>query len=146
MKFAASLGLAFLALLPVSAHAGADSDAMVKFGLIGSWAVDCHAPPSLANPFQTFVASNAAQPTRQLIVGNPSIDRLQPLYDVALLAADRLRLAYAQGGVTVTVVLIKQEGRIRPIESTTSSGETVVSGGIVQRDGRSTTWLEKCPE
>lgn len=146
MKPAAWLLIAFLVVSASSAHAGADSDALVKFGLIGSWAVDCHAPPSLANPFQTFVASNAAQPTRQLITGNPAIDRLQPLYDVALIASDRLRLSYAQGGVTVTVVLIKDAGRVRPIESTTSSGETVVSGGVVQRNGMQTTWLEKCPE
>lgn len=134
-----------LALTMASAHAGPDSDALTKFGLIGSWAIDCRAPPSLANPFQTFVASAAGQPTRQLIVGNPDIDRIEPIHDAALIAEDRLRLSFAQNGLMITVVLLKDHGRIRPIESVTSSGLTVVSHGIVQRNGEATSWLEKCP-
>ncbi len=138
-----SLILVWCAAVP--ARAGADSDILTKFGLIGSWAIDCHAPPSLANPYQTFVPSNEGQPTRQLIVGNPDYDRMEPLSDVILIAADRLRLSFPQNGINVTVVLVKDKGRIRPLELATSNGQTVVSGGVVQRNGQETSWLEKCP-
>jgi hypothetical protein len=127
------------------AQAGADSDVLTKFGLIGSWAIDCRAPPSMANPFQTFVPSNEGQPTRQLITGNPDYDRIEPISDAILIAPDRLRLSFPQNGITVTIVLVKNQGRVRPLESTTSTGETVVSGGVVQRNGQETSWLEKCP-
>jgi hypothetical protein len=125
-------------------RASADSDALAKFGLIGSWAVDCHAPPSEANPFQSFVPSSYGEPTRQLIVGNPTYDRIMPVHDVILITNDRLRLSFEQNGVSVTVVLLKDKGRVRPLESQAGNGQTVVSGGIVQRSGKETTWLEKC--
>ena len=128
-----------------AARAGADSDALAKFGLVGSWAIDCQAPPSLKNPFQTFVPSTAGNPIRQDVVGDPDRDRIVPIHDVIPLADDRLRLSFEQNGIAVTVVLVKDKGRVRPLESTTSDGQTIVSGGVVQRTGQQTIWLEKCP-
>jgi hypothetical protein len=136
--------LLLLACGATTAWAGPDSDALAKFGLIGSWAPDCRAPPSLTNPFQTFVASNYGEPTRQLIVGSSLIDRIMPVHDVILITDDRLRLSFEQNGVPVTIVLLKEQNRVRPLESTTGDGRTVVSGGIVRRNGQQTGWLEKC--
>lgn len=144
MKWLALLTLAILAA-PGPARAGTDSDVLAQFGLIGSWALDCHAPASLANPFETLVPSKTGEPTRRLSTGNPALDRVEPIHDVILITADRLRLSYPQNSITVTVVFIKENGRIRVLESTTSNGLTVVSGGIVQRNGQQTAWLEKCP-
>lgn len=145
MKRRLSLAIVLLTVGSTAALAGPDSDALEKFGLIGSWALDCHAPPSMGNPFQTFVPSNAGDPLRQLIVGDPNRDRTVPIHDVALLPHDELRLSFAQNTVTVTVVLAKDKGHIRPVESTTSDGQTVVKDGLVQRSGQRTLWLEKCP-
>jgi hypothetical protein len=139
------LAAALVALVAKAAQAGADSDALTKFGLVGSWAIDCHAPPSLANPFQTFIPSNAGDPIRQDVVGDPDRDRIVPIHDVILIANDRLRLSFVQNGTAVTVLLAKEKGRVRPLESTTSDGHTIVSGGVVQRNGQQTVWLEKCP-
>lgn len=145
MKSSGWLAVLASAFVASIAQAGADSDALAKFGMIGSWAIDCRAPPSLANPFQTFVPSNAGDPIRQDIVGDPNRDRIVPIHDVIRVAEDRLRLSFAQNGITVTVVLAKDKGRVRPMESTTGDGQTLVSGGIVQRSGQQTLWLEKCP-
>ena len=145
MKASAWVAAALLLAPADAAQAGADSDALAKFGLIGSWAIDCHAPPSLANPFQTFIPSTAGDPIRQDVVGDPDRDRIVPIHDVILLADDRLRLSFRQNGISVTVVLVKDKGRVRPLESTTSDGQTIVSGGIAQRTGQQTVWLEKCP-
>lgn len=139
------LASAVLAVAASAARAGTDSDALSKFGLIGSWAIDCTAPPSMTNPVQIFVPSNAGEPTRQLLVGNPDVDRIMPIHDAIMITDDRLRLSFPQNDLTVTVVLVKDNGRIRPLESTTSDGRTLVSGGIVQANGQQTTWLEKCP-
>ena len=145
MKASAWIVAALLLAPADAAQAGADSDALAKFGLIGSWAIDCQAPPSLANPFQTFVPSTAGDPIRQDVVGDPDRDRIVPIHDVILVADDRLRLSFQQNGISVTVVLVKDKGRVRPLESTTSDGQTIVSGGIAQRTGQQTVWLEKCP-
>lgn len=141
------LALVALALLvaPGLARAETDSDTLAQFGLIGSWALDCHAPASLANPFETLVPSKTGEAARRLSTGNPALDRIEPIHDVILITADRLRLSYPQNSITVTVVFLKENGRIRVLESTTSNGLTVVSGGIVQRNGQQTAWLEKCP-
>ncbi len=144
MRRAASLAGVLLALLSGPARAGADSDALTKFGLIGTWAIDCNAPPSIANPFQTFIPSNAGVPIRQDIVGDPDRDRIVPIHDAILITSDRLRLSFTQSGTTVTVVLVKDKARVRPLESTTAEGRTIVSGGVVQGTGQQTIWLQKC--
>jgi hypothetical protein len=144
MKRVAGLLAAALAIAPSFARAGADSDALTKFGLIGDWAPDCKAFPSPTNPFMTFIPSTAGQPTRQIITGKPQFDSLVPIGDAALLDDTHLRLSYPQGGVTITVILLKDQKRIRPFEATASDGTVSVSGGIVKRSGQPTGWLQKC--
>jgi len=140
------LVLALLLLAPAVARAGKDSDALVQFGLIGNWALDCHKPPGAGNPFVSFTPSNAGQPTRQVITGDPEHDSLVPLRDVAVLDATHLRLTYPQGGVTITATLLKEQRRIRPYEAVASNGLVSVSGGNVKATGRPTAWLAKCAD
>jgi hypothetical protein len=136
--------LALLPLTSASSEAGADSDALQQFGLIGNWAFDCHKPPSPANPFINFASSSAGQPTRQIITGRPKFDARVPLSDVAILDAMHLRLSYPQGGIKVTVILLMQLGRFRPYEAVVSDGTVSVSGGEVKATGQPTNWLVKC--
>ena len=138
--------LASLLLVPAVAEAGTDSDALLQFGLIGNWALDCQKPPSPANPFINFTPSNAGQPTRQVITGKPEYDSLVPLNGVAMLDGSHLRLSYPQGGVTVTVTLLKEQRRIRPYEAVASNGVVSVSGGNIKATGQPTTWLLKCAD
>ncbi len=144
MRLGTWLAAALLAFGANRAQAEENSDTLVKFGLIGTWAIDCNAPPSMKNPFQTFAALDGGAPTRQLVFGNPAYDHIEPIRDVILITDDRLRLSFSQNNLTITVVLIKDRGRVRPLESTTSGGQTVVSGGIVQRSGQETAWLQRC--
>ena len=116
------LALALLVLSPGLSHAGKDSDALTQFGLIGDWAFDCAKPASPANPFMNFTASSAGQPTRQIITGKPQYDGLVSVRDAELLDAAHLRLSYPQGGVTITVTLLKERRRIRPYEAVASDG------------------------
>lgn len=144
MRAALGLALLMLTLTARSARAGEDSDALVKFGLIGDWARDCKAFPSPTNPFMTFLPSTAGEPMRQLITGKPQYDSLVPIRDAALIDGTHLRLSYPQGAVTVTVTLLKEQQRVRPFEATASDGTVSVRGGIVQASGQPTDWIEKC--
>lgn len=139
------LALALL-LMPGVSQAGTDSDALLQFGLIGNWAFDCQKPPGPANPFISFTPSTAGQPTRQIITGTPDYDGVVPLSDVAMLDMTHLRLSYPQGGVTVTVTLLKEQQRIRPYEAVASDGTISVSGGNVKATGQPTSWLLKCAD
>ena len=141
-----ALALALLLLSPGLSHAGKDSDALAQFGLIGNWAFDCTKPASPANPFMNFTPSSAGQPTRQIITGKPQYDSLVSIRDAQMLDAAHLRLSYPQGGVTVTVTLLKEQRHIRPYEAVTSDGTISVSGGVVKANGRPTNWLVKCPD
>ncbi|HXR88112.1 MAG TPA: hypothetical protein VN728_14130 [Stellaceae bacterium] len=145
-KRAFALALAFALLVPVVSRAGADSDALLQFGLIGHWAFDCQKPPSPANPFINFNFTGSGQPTRQIITGKPEIDSRVPLSNVTILDALHLRLSYPQGGVTVTVTLLMELGRVRPYEAIASDGTVSVSGGNVTATGQPTNWLLKCPD
>jgi len=140
------LVLALLVLMPAIAKAGADSDALLQFGLVGNWAFDCEKPPSPANPFINFTLSRAGPPTRQVITGKPEFDSLVSLSDVAMLDATHLRLSYPQGGVAVTVTLLKEARRLRPYEAVASDGTISVSGGNVKTTGLPTNWLLKCAD
>lgn len=140
------LALALLPLMPAASLAGKDSDELQQFGLIGSWSLDCQKQPSPTNPFVSFTPSNAGQPTRQVITGKPQLDSLVPLSDTQMLDATHLRLSYPQGGVTVTVTLLKERRRIRPYEARASDGTVSVSGGVVKASGLPTSWLLKCAD
>lgn len=138
------LALASLALMPGASQAGKDSDALAQFGLVGSWSFDCSQSPSPANPFVSFIPSTTGQPSRQLITGKPQFDSLVPVSDAEMLDATHLRLTYPQGGVTVTVTLLKEQRRIRPYEAMASDGTVSVSRGVVKANGLPTGWLLKC--
>jgi hypothetical protein len=130
--------------MPIASRAGADSDALLQFGLLGNWAFDCQKPPSPANPYINFTFTSAGPPTRQILTGKPELDTRVPLSDVAILDAMHLRLSYPQGGVTVTVTLLMELGRVRPYEAIASDGTVSVSGGNVAATGEPTKWLLKC--
>lgn len=140
------LAVASLSLTPAVSHAGKDSDELKQFGLVGSWSFDCSKTPNPANPFISFVPSTAGQPSRQVITGKPQYDSLVPMTDVKMLDATHLRLTYPQGGVTVTVTLLKEQRRIRPYEAVASDGTVSVSRGVVKASGLPTGWLLKCAD
>jgi len=141
---AAMLMLAATMLAAPAARAGADSDTLVKFGLVGSWAADCNAPPSRTNPYQNFVPSRRGPPIRRLIAGDGINNSTVALRNVELVANDQLAFSFDQSGVTVNIILLKLGARVRPLESATGDGRVLVSAGIVKRTGEMTTWFQQC--
>ena len=67
-----------------------------------------------------------------------------PISDAALLDDTHLRLSYPQASVTITATLLKDKQRIRPVEAVASDGNVSIHGGLVQRTGQPTGWLQKC--
>ena len=59
-----SIAVASLLLMLTPAVAGPDSDIVRKFGLFGTWAVDCSKPPSGDNTYEEYTPSETGYPTR----------------------------------------------------------------------------------
>ena len=129
-----------------SANADNDADAMVQFGLVGSWAPDCHAVPSPTNPFVNFTFSDTGQPMRLVIAGKPQYQSMVPLSDLVAIDETHLQLSYPQAGVTVTVILMKEPNRIRPYRAGVSDGTVSVENGVVKSSGQETNWLLRCAD
>jgi hypothetical protein len=141
---AALLMFAAVMLAAPAARAGTDSDTLVEFGLVGSWAADCNAPPSRTNPYQSFVPSPGGPPLRRLSFGDGTNDSTVALRQIALVARDQLAFSFDQHGVIVNIILLKLNARVRPLESATADGRVLVTAGIVKRTGEMTVWLHQC--
>jgi len=59
-----SIVAAALMLMLTPAVAGPDGDIVRKFGLFGTWAVDCSKPPSDDNTYEEYTPSETGYPTR----------------------------------------------------------------------------------
>lgn len=136
--------LAAMLLAAPVARAGTDSDALVEFGLVGSWAADCNAPPSPANPYQIFMPSPSGPPLRRIVIGEGSNDRTVALHNVERVAQDQLAFSFDQNGVMVNIILLKLDARVRSIESATADGRVLVTAGFVKRTGEMTGWVHQC--
>jgi hypothetical protein len=131
--------------VPASASAQSIADVMEQWGLVGTWAVNCHLPPSRTNGMHSTY-------TRQL-GGNVDVRRDfgdSRYNDVSQVISARVQ---ADGMLEVTVdprqvftyVLFKgADGRIRSMTGRLGSGEYTVRDGKFVASGAPTPWQSRC--
>jgi hypothetical protein len=141
-------GIAVLTLLvlgdPVAA--GPADDAVRKFGILGTWAVDCSRPRSSTNPYQTY-AIGTPYPTRTLAMETKGLDGVFDMRKVRLAGSNRL--AYTdvkQGGADkhFDVVLEIVNGRMRSLSSVANDGEVIIKDGKFVGSGAPTLVFQRC--
>lgn len=96
-----------LVTLGASAACASDADVMRSFGLLGTAAIDCAAPPAPKNPYTTFAATGTGV-TRTLKMGLPNLDGTYAVR--AAIQVDDQRIAMELDDATHTfkkVVIIK---------------------------------------
>lgn len=137
--------LAFFAVVSPSL-ANSDGDRLREAGLLGSWAVDCNAPPSKTNPYQVLAPSPDGSPTRTLQVNDPRIDETVTIREVRSIARGRIGLTWTdRDGDTFRMVLLKDGNRHKGFNSVRASdGKVFVKGGRFVNSGRDTPWFTKC--
>jgi hypothetical protein len=128
------------------ALAGVDSDRLNQAGMLGSWAVNCNAPPSKTNPYQLFAPSSSGAPTRTLQMDDPGLDGTLKVKDVRVIASDRVGLSWTnRSGETIRMVVLKTGNRLKGFEAVNErSGKLQVKDGRFVSSGLETPWFTKC--
>ncbi|KAB2920443.1 MAG: hypothetical protein F9K29_00975 [Hyphomicrobiaceae bacterium] len=125
------------------ALAGPDSDALAKFGMEGTFAVDCAQPPGPRNPYLTYTVSPRGGVTRTLKM-DPSLDGSFSMRNLRLLANDRLQYQETGRQAEFTVIIARIGGRIRSWESVRGDGQAMIRDGLFTGSGQPTPAFEKC--
>jgi len=143
----AAILLAGLAVLPDVAVAQNLAEAASKWGLIGTWALDCSKPASSSNGYLTYVIRRAGQVSHERDFGG---DR-QDVNDVQ-------QVKTGPGGVLELVVhfpkldqtrrltlLMAPDGRTRAMGNSKIDGsEQTIKDGRFVHNGADTPWQVRC--
>ena|SRR5262245_4266919 len=142
----ARLPIVVFALAVASGWAGADpaSDALNKFGLIGTWAHDCNEPASRSNPYMIFTAPHSGIATRQLRTGETALDGIMRIEGAHAVNNERLEMSWTQGGIKLWMVLVMVGKRIRAVESSGSDGRSYIRDGKFTSNNADTLWFSRC--
>jgi len=147
MRFAAVLVFAAATAMPVHA---APADALFEeFGLIGSWAFNCQAPASPANPHVSITVPNPGLVLEEHSLGaNYAVNRYS-IVSAERLSADELAVEVIfQPGTDAEerqklVFLIRDKTR-RTMFNQVEDGPVRVKDGIALARGSKTPVLKKC--
>jgi hypothetical protein len=115
-----------------------------RFGLPGTWAVDCSQPPSASNPHLIHLRGRVF-PERILKMGGSREHRfemrdLRPV-GAELLAYNDLQVGAKRG---YAVILEIVGGRLRSVSSVAADGQVLVRDGRVLATGRPTLSFVRC--
>jgi hypothetical protein len=111
VSFALLVLLSLLGIAP--ADAASDGDVLKKFGMLGTTAVDCAAPPSPGNPYVIFAVSPQGKATRTLKMMDPGLDATLAIRKLRLLAPDTLQFNETGRQSELTITLVKIAGKFR---------------------------------
>jgi hypothetical protein len=138
----------FVLLLPSVAQAQSAASAIQDFGLLGTWAGECSQAPSPANNHATYAAAPSGAVQLRYQSGEGYEDSIYAILQATLIAPDRLSMRQVLAGndkVTLDIVLMKENGRIRIWSSAFPDGTPLVEDGVLTTaTGRETRWMAHC--
>ena len=140
---------ALILLFPVLAHAQSASTAMQEFGLLGTWAGECGQGPSPTNNHAIYLATPSGGLQLKYQSGPDYGDSVYDILDAKRLGADKLSLRQvltSNDRVTLDIVLLKENDKIRIWSSLFPDGTALVEDGVMtSMTGRETRWMTRCP-
>jgi hypothetical protein len=140
---------ALLALLPVVARAQSATAAMQDFGLLGTWAGECSQGPSPNNNHATYLVTAAGGLQLKYQSGADFEESVYDILDAKRVAPDKLSLRQvlmSNERVTLDIVLLKEDDKIRIWSSLFPDGTALVEDGVMtSMTGRETRWMTRCP-
>jgi hypothetical protein len=140
---------ALLVLLPVVAQAQSATAAMQDFGLLGTWAGECSQDASPTNNHATYLVTAAGGLQLKYQSGADFEESVYDILDAKRVAPDKLSLRQvlmSNERVTLDIVLLKEDDRIRIWSSLFPDGTALVEDGVMtSMTGRETRWMTRCP-
>jgi hypothetical protein len=128
------------------AHANPTQDAATRFGLPGTWALNCAAPPSPDDEYAHWSLA-AGGKLGEFYDDGPTLAHNRYRWDKAALVGSNMIVldgVFFGNGLGQHVQIIKQGGRIRVLNSTDSSGRRLVVDGAFPGGGGGPSWFERC--
>ena len=115
------------------------------FGLFGSWAIQCGAPPSPANVVQTVAWTGREPVEYSATIGSPAPATHYRVISAQMPNATTLVMEVLLNGRYTENLTIAKSGNaaIRTIWNRSARG-FLVQNGVVVASGRPTPWLYKC--
>jgi hypothetical protein len=149
--FDRSIVFALVLLMLTTAVAGPDSDTVRKFGLFGTWAIDCSKPPSDVNTYEEFAPSETGYPTRTWY--RKKSDRYAPaqsfeMRDVRVVGSGRLAyLDVRKSDGDLTNIVIAMVGNKQRSQEATDpkDGKVYIKDGKLVASAKPTELFQKCP-
>jgi hypothetical protein len=143
------LSAALLLAVPALAHCQSASAALQDFGLLGTWAGECSQDASPANNRATYLVTSAGGLQLKYQSGADYEDSIYDISDVKRVAPDKLSLRQvlkSNDRVTLDIVLLKENDKIRIWSSLFPDGTALVEDGVMtSMTGRDTRWMTRCP-
>jgi hypothetical protein len=140
---------ALVLLFPVLAHSQSATAAMQEFGLLGTWAGECSQSPSPVNNHATYLVTSSGGLELKYQSGADYEDSVYNILDAKRLDSDKLSLRQvltSNDRVTLDIVLLKDDGKIRIWSSLFPDGTALVEDGVMtSMTGRETRWMTRCP-
>ena len=143
---------AFFALLSGAAFAQTAWDAMQSFGLTGTWSLNCKAAASGSNYWMTYYRDAGGVARRSLDRGDNGSKLMLAIDSAHLITATTLAARMRNddpgwgntNGAVVDIIVIKENGRVRTLDSKGTDGKQYVKDGIALLSNNPMPWLEKC--
>jgi hypothetical protein len=115
-----------------------------RFGLLGTWAVNCSQPPSASNPHLIHLRGRAF-PERILKMGGSREQRFE-MRDLRAVGSERLAYYDLQVGAKrgYDVILEIAGGRLRSLSSVAADGRVLIRDGRMLATGQPTLSFVRC--
>jgi hypothetical protein len=137
-------------LLPAVAQAQSATEALRAFSLLGTWASACNEDASPTNSHATYLVTASDGIQLRSVFGAGYEDSIYDIQEAKLVAPDKLSLRQVLVGndrVTLDIILVKDNDRIRIWSSLFPDGTALVEEGVMaSQGGRETRWLARCPQ
>jgi hypothetical protein len=145
----AAVVLLFPVLMPGLAHSQSATATMQEFGLLGTWAGECNQNPSPTNNHATYLVTSSGGLQLKYQSGADYEDSVYNILDAKHLGPDKLSLRQvlmSNDRVTLDIVLLKENDKIRIWSSLFPDGTSLVEDGVMSSlTGRETRWMVRCP-
>jgi hypothetical protein len=136
--------LVLLGLLGIAPAGASDRDVLMKFGMLGTTAVDCAAAPGPSNPYVIFAVSPQGQASRTLKMMDSGLDATLAIRNLRLLAPDTLQFNETGRQSELIITLVKVAGKFRSWRSVRADGTVLIADGKFPKTEKPTLAFTFC--